>query len=64
MSSHLAEVHFSLSCYLWCLSDVCVSPFCWTTVGLLPSLSSWESDLCVYELCVRWVCEGCVRVYV
>ena len=24
MSSHLAKVHFSLRCYLWCLSDVCV----------------------------------------
>ena len=29
-----------------CECVVCVSPFCCTTVGLLPSLSSWESDLC------------------
>ena len=39
-----------------CECVVCVSPFCCTTVGVLPFLSSWESDL--------WVCEGYVRVCV
>ena len=42
-------------CECVCECVVCVSPFCCTTVGVLPSVSSWESDLWVCEvLCVQW----------
>ena len=47
-----------------CECVVCVSPFCCTTVGVLPSVSSWESDLWVCEVwvCEVWVCEVCICV--
>ena len=48
-------------CECVCECAVCVSPFCCTTVGVLPSVSSWESDLWVCEV---WVCEVCVCVCV
>ena len=65
MSSHLAKVHFSLSCYLWCLSDVCecVSVLLYnswsTAITLL--LGIRPVCVCVRCVCVRCVCEVCER---
>ena len=66
MSSHLAKVHFSLSRYLWCLSDVCVClcfvgqqlVYCHhSTLGIRPVC---VCEVCVRCMCVRCVCEVCM----
>ena len=42
-----SKVHFSLSRYLWCLSDVCECVVCLHFAAQQLVYSSWESVLCV-----------------